>query len=103
MHESAHFARPRRRFCETTISASAYGTTVSAVWGRRTNLCLNEASRVVIRSGALEFPLSRKEHGTEQKGFYADRASDRCRHHRHSCRDRDSEVRQHEGEGLPRI
>jgi hypothetical protein len=34
-----------------------------------------------------------------KKGFHADRAFDRCRHHRHSCRDRDSEVRKHEGEG----
>src|SRR3954465_7850644 len=34
--------------------------------------------------------------------LYPDRASDRCRHHRHSCRDRDSEVCEHQVEGVHR-
>src|SRR6266508_1896907 len=36
----------------------------------------------------------------EPQGFHTDRAADRGRDHRHFGRDRDSEVREHEGEGL---
>src|SRR5438128_3165841 len=39
----------------------------------------------------------------EPQGFHDDRASDRGRDHRHFGRDRDSEVREYEGEGVPRI
>src|SRR2546422_3444018 len=39
----------------------------------------------------------------ESQGFHFDRASDRGRDHRHFGRDRDSEVRQHEGKGLSRV
>jgi hypothetical protein len=38
----------------------------------------------------------------QQKGFYPYRAFDRGRHYRHSCRDRDSEVREHQGKGVRR-
>ena len=34
------------------------------------------------------------------QGLYPDRTTDRRRHHRHSCRDRDPEVREHQDEGL---
>src|SRR6266540_6796380 len=36
----------------------------------------------------------------ESQGFHTHRASDRCRDHRHLGRDRASEVREHEGEGV---
>src|SRR4051812_7285519 len=36
----------------------------------------------------------------ESQGFHTDRTSNRRRDHRHLGRDRDSEVRQHEGEGV---
>src|SRR5213083_1443852 len=39
----------------------------------------------------------------EPQGFYTDRASDRGRDHRHFGRDRDSEVREYEGEGVSRL
>src|SRR5438132_14028797 len=39
----------------------------------------------------------------EPQGFHFDRASNRGRDHRHFGRDRDSEVRQHEGKGLSRV
>src|SRR5437773_12411534 len=39
----------------------------------------------------------------EPQGFHTDRASDRRRDHWYFGRDRDSEVREHEGEGVSRL
>src|SRR3569623_1604409 len=39
-------------------------------------------------------------HVAYAQGLYPDRASDRRGHYRHSGRDRDSEVREHEGKGV---
>src|SRR5688572_2559119 len=44
----------------------------------------------------------RSTNGKHQKeGIHADRTSDRRCHHRHPGRDRDSEVLEHEGKGVP--
>src|SRR2546422_778886 len=56
------------------------------------------------RTTLLPYPtLFRSGCPDESQGFHTDRASDRGRDHRHFGRDRDSEVREHEGEGVSRL
>src|SRR3954469_13158203 len=54
----------------------------------------------IVTTSYFTFPTSEHQHDSQSQGFHPDRAADRGRHHRHSCRDRDPEVQQRQAEGL---
>src|SRR3954463_3637317 len=63
----------------------------------RHDLCFMERG---IQRIACDLDPYRGGSPNEPQGFHTDRASDRGRDHRHLGRDRDSEVREHEGKGI---
>src|SRR6266550_4507560 len=69
---------------------------------RRFSIRIHRVLLVLTAKSRHQYTNAPGEWNAQPKGFYTDRASDRGRHYRHSCRDSDPEVCQYEGQGLRR-